>query len=68
VRTAVSIVGRSLAPATRAAVVGGLLDGCGARRAAPPGLATPALYGAGLFSTGAWDFFIAFSPDEREVL
>lgn len=26
------------------------------------------LYGAGLFSTSAWDFFIAFSPDQRRVL
>ena len=28
----------------------------------------PELYGAGLFSTGRWDFFIAFSPDQRQVL
>ncbi|MFN2397498.1 MAG: hypothetical protein ABR543_02460 [Gemmatimonadaceae bacterium] len=26
------------------------------------------LYGAGLFSTSAWDFFMAFSPDQRRVL
>ncbi|MFY1827314.1 TolB family protein, partial [Myxococcus fulvus] len=29
---------------------------------------TPELYGAGLFTTGAWDFFMAFSPDQRRVL
>jgi Tol biopolymer transport system component len=28
----------------------------------------PELYGAGLFSTGEWDFFMAFGPDERRVL
>jgi Tol biopolymer transport system component len=28
----------------------------------------PELYGAGLFTTGAWDFFMAFSPDQRRVL
>ena len=28
----------------------------------------PELYGAGLFSTGAWDFFLAWSPDGRRVL
>jgi Tol biopolymer transport system component len=28
----------------------------------------PELYGAGLFSTGQWDFFMAFSPDQRRVL
>ncbi|MFP2929219.1 Xaa-Pro aminopeptidase [Pyxidicoccus sp. 3LG] len=28
----------------------------------------PELYGAGLFTTGAWDFFLAFSPDQRRVL
>ncbi|MBZ4410700.1 Xaa-Pro aminopeptidase [Myxococcus sp. XM-1-1-1] len=29
---------------------------------------TPELYGAGLFTTGAWDFFMAFSPDQRRVI
>ncbi|MCP3162146.1 Xaa-Pro aminopeptidase [Myxococcus qinghaiensis] len=29
---------------------------------------TPQLHGAGLFTTGAWDFFMAFSPDQRRVL
>lgn len=33
--------------------------------ARPPG---PELYGAGLFSTGQWDFFVAFAPDEPRVL
>jgi Tol biopolymer transport system component len=28
----------------------------------------PELYGAGLFSTGQWDFFVAFSPDQRHAL
>jgi len=28
----------------------------------------PELYGAGLFSTGQWDFFMAFAPDQRRVL
>lgn len=28
----------------------------------------PELYGAGLFSTGQWDFFMAFSPDQKKVL
>jgi Tol biopolymer transport system component len=32
------------------------------------GDAEPELYGAGLFSTGAWDFFMAFSPDGSQVL
>ena len=36
--------------------------------APPPTKPTPELYGAGLFSTGAWDFFMAFSPDERRAL
>jgi WD40-like Beta Propeller Repeat len=33
---------------------------------APP--AMPELYGAGLFTTGAWDFFVAFTPDQRRAL
>ncbi len=32
------------------------------------GAPNPELYGAGLFTTGAWDFFLAFSPDQRHVL
>ncbi|MCP3136971.1 Xaa-Pro aminopeptidase [Pyxidicoccus xibeiensis] len=28
----------------------------------------PELYGVGLFTTGAWDFFLAFSSDQRRVL
>jgi Tol biopolymer transport system component len=30
--------------------------------------AAPELYGAGVFSTDAWDFFVAFTPDERRAL
>ena len=33
-----------------------------------PSPAPVELYGAGRFSTGAWDFFMAFSPDQRQVL
>jgi hypothetical protein len=36
-----------------------------ARQATPQ---EPELYGAGVFSTGAWDFFLAFSADERHAL
>src|SRR5690348_2258367 len=36
--------------------------------AAAPRAAGPQLYGAGLFSTGEWDFFMAFSPDQQYVL
>ena len=54
---------------TRSVVLVGaaLLIGCasGRERTADAG---PELYGAGLFSTGAWDFFVAFSPDGRGVL
>jgi len=35
---------------------------------APAAAASPELYGAGLFSTGARDLFIAFSPDQHRVL
>ena len=49
--------------------------GCGAHGGRPAealenhgGTCTPELYGAGLFTTGAWDFFMAFSPDQRRVL
>lgn len=42
--------------------------GCSPRRTAVAPANGPALYGAGLFSTGAWDFFLAFSPDQRDVL
>ncbi|NTX02473.1 PD40 domain-containing protein [Myxococcus sp. CA040A] len=44
---------------------------CGAHSgsmATPRAACTPELYGAGLFTTGAWDFFMAFSPDQRRVL
>ncbi|WP_224243993.1 TolB family protein [Hyalangium gracile] len=43
----------------------GQVDSSGARAQAP---GAPELYGAGLFTTGAWDFFLAFSPDQRRVL
>jgi Tol biopolymer transport system component len=36
--------------------------------AATPRDPVPELYGAGLFSTGQWDFFMAFSPDQRHAL
>jgi Tol biopolymer transport system component len=36
--------------------------------AVTPRTPVPELYGAGLFSTGQWDFFIAFSPDQRHAL
>ncbi|MCE9667895.1 Xaa-Pro aminopeptidase [Myxococcus stipitatus] len=49
--------------------------GCGAhggKAAEAPtqraGTCAPELYGAGLFTTGAWDFFMAFSPDQQRVL
>ncbi|WNZ61880.1 Xaa-Pro aminopeptidase [Myxococcus sp. MxC21-1] len=49
--------------------------GCGAHGGRPAealenhgSTCTPELYGAGLFTTGAWDFFMAFSPDQRRVL
>ncbi|GMU03759.1 TolB family protein [Corallococcus caeni] len=35
---------------------------------APATHCVPELYGAGLFTTGAWDFFLAFTPDQRRVL
>jgi hypothetical protein len=44
------------------------LVACSAPVAPGPPRAVPELYGAGLFSTGAWDFFLAFSPDQRRVL
>ncbi|QSQ15722.1 PD40 domain-containing protein [Myxococcus landrumensis] len=34
----------------------------------PHAACTPELHGAGLFTTGAWDFFMAFSPDQQRVL
>lgn len=35
---------------------------------AAPASAAPALYGAGVFSTGAWDFFVALTPDQQRAL
>jgi Tol biopolymer transport system component len=29
--------------------------------------ASPELYGAGIFSTGSWDFFMAWTPDQDDV-
>lgn len=49
-------------------VVGGTLTGCAGGHPAPRAERPPELYGAGLFSTGAWDFFLAFSPDQRRAL
>lgn len=36
--------------------------------ASGPASLQPELYGAGLFTTGQWDFFMAFSPDQRRAL
>ena len=55
------------APAGPAAVAVPAAAAPGGAAAAPaPGM--PELYGAGLFSTGAWDFFVAFTPDQRRAL
>jgi len=53
-----------LAATLRPMLVIALCAGC--HPAAPT--AAPELYGAGLFSTGARDLFIAFSPDQRRAL
>jgi hypothetical protein len=45
-----------------------LTIGCGAERATPQPATAPVLYGAGIFSTAAWDFFIAESPDGASAL
>jgi len=45
-----------------------VIEGCVRAPEAAPASDAPELYGAGLFSTGEWDFFMAFSPDERDVL
>ncbi|QSQ21326.1 PD40 domain-containing protein [Pyxidicoccus parkwayensis] len=48
-----------------------LLTGCStsSTQHAPASEAhAPEVYGAGLFTTGAWDFFMAFSPDQKRVL
>jgi hypothetical protein len=47
------------------------LAGCATPPAASPSApaaAAPEIYGAGVFSTGAWDFFVAFTPDQRRAL
>ncbi len=57
-----------LVPRHAPLLVGILLSGCASSsRQAVPAHA-PEIYGAGLFTTGAWDFFMAFSPDQRRVL
>ncbi|HEX2076438.1 MAG TPA: hypothetical protein VHG08_01980, partial [Longimicrobium sp.] len=43
-----------------------LLSAFVGRRA--PAAVRPELFGAGLFSTGAWDFFVAWAPDGRSAL
>jgi WD40 repeat protein len=50
------------------ALAAALLAVCGAGQAPPTPGPGPELYGAGLFSTGEWDFFLAMSPDERRAL
>ena len=49
-------------------IVAALLVGDGVREALSAARPVPELYGAGLFSTGAWDFFMAFSPDQSRAL
>jgi Tol biopolymer transport system component len=51
-----------------AGIAAALLTVCGAGKAPPQQDPEPELYGAGLFSTGEWDFFLALSPDERRAL
>ncbi|WP_163993602.1 TolB family protein [Pyxidicoccus caerfyrddinensis] len=56
-------------PLLTALVVSALLTGCHASsRQTPRETQAPEIYGAGLFTTGAWDFFLAFSPDQQRVL
>jgi Tol biopolymer transport system component len=50
------------------AVLLGVAAGCGARQSSADLQEQPVLYGAGLFSTGAWDFFVAVAPDGSRVL
>lgn len=59
---------RLLGLATQVAVAGAFLLGCVDKRSAPPAADEPELFGAGLFSTSAWDFFLAFSADQNRVL
>lgn len=37
------------------------------KTAVDPSSGAPELYGAGLFSTGAWDYFMAWTPDQKDV-
>ena len=64
---------RTLPPAALGLLLGLALAGCRtpdreAGKGSPPPPVSPELYGAGLFTTGAWDFFLAFSPDQQRVL
>jgi Tol biopolymer transport system component len=49
-------------------IASALLVGDGVREVLSASRPEPELYGAGLFSTGAWDFFMAFSPDQKRAL
>lgn len=57
-----------------ALLLAAMLVGCGPRQQPEAAVAKPLngmgpkLFGAGLFTTGAWDFFLAFSPDQRRAL
>lgn len=41
---------------------------CSPPPTAPPPSTAPERFGVGLFTTDAWDFFVAFSPDQRRAL
>jgi len=61
---------RTPALALPLALLAAAVAACGPRaRSAAPGPAAdaagPELFGEGVFSTGAWDFFVAFTPDQR---
>ncbi|MCY1018059.1 TolB family protein [Pyxidicoccus sp. MSG2] len=56
-------------PLLTSLVLSALLVGCHASSSRTPREThAPEIYGAGLFTTGAWDFFLAFSPDQKRVL
>ncbi len=54
--------------ASHVGIAATLLLGCSARKTPRVPTPEPELYGAGLFSTGEWDFFLAFSPDQGRAL
>src|SRR5215208_3848599 len=64
---------RNAPAAALAATFAAALAACAPRTRADPAVpaaataadAGPELFGEGVFSTGAWDFFVAFTPDER---